>query len=117
MELLLMTEVKRVVKTKLKDEISEELIDLCVEEALDLVKDYCNITEIPQKLKFTIANIAGDIICVDVLSDRYSNEKTIKSINRGDTSITYEANKKIEKDTIIKNYHRELNRHRQLKKV
>lgn len=57
-------DIVRVVKQKLGDrvEITDENIDMYVDEARQEILNYCHINEVPYVLKYTWANIATDYI-------------------------------------------------------
>lgn len=115
MESLLEVEVREIVLKKISS-VSESDIEICVGEAFNIVKEYCNITEIPVGLKYTIVNIACDIVKFEYIDKYYSDEQKVKSISRGDTSISYSDSALKDKDQITKIYIRELNKYRKLRR-
>lgn len=114
--LLFKSEIKDIVIKKIKKTIDDADIELCVDEAIQLTMDYCNINAIPMGLKYTVVNIACDIVSTDILGDKYSDEIKAKSVSRGDTSITYEALAVKEKSDIVPSYAKELNRFRKVRR-
>lgn len=68
-------------------------IDFELTKTTDYVKNYCNITEIPEILDYRII----DKICADFLYykknsgslDGFNYDAVIKSIKEGDTTLTY----------------------------
>lgn len=104
-------EIRDILIAKLNNnnDVEEYMVDLAVGEAESLVKDYCNIIDIPSGLTFITANIA-----LDIINKNYISDDNVKSIQQGDTTISF---KDIEEDrSILNNYSRDLNRHRRLKK-
>ncbi len=71
------------VKLLLKN-YDEELVAFCVSETENYIKSYCNIESIPE---------AAEEIAVEMAIHLYKNfgEREIKSIRRGDFSVTYEG--------------------------
>lgn len=86
---------------KVKDnlEVDGANKDLIIIDVIQEVKNYCNLKELPISLEPFIRKKARTIIS-------YENEHgtdavfDIKSIKEGDTSITYNVNENISKDTI-----------------
>ena len=71
----------------------DEQIDFELEKILNYVKNYCNITEIPEILDLRII----DRVCSDFLYykknsgslEGFNYDAVIKSIKEGDTTLTY----------------------------
>lgn len=72
-------------------EVSDEIIDLEIEKAKADVCTYCNISTIPPGLINIVANIAFDYINLRVQS-KANDDKEVKSIQEGDTTITFNSN-------------------------
>lgn len=95
----------------------EQSIEICVEFALDnakdIVKNYCHIDEIPAELETTVLRIAMDI---------YRNEKPgetetpqrVSSAQIGDTSTSFGTVSASFTDSLMKNYKSSLNRYRKV---
>ncbi len=62
----------------------EELLKFCCEETENYVKNYCNIDEIPE-------NAMGIAVEMAVFLYKNFGERDVKSIRRGDFSVTYEG--------------------------
>lgn len=87
-------ELREIVKLDLKCsniEASDEIIDLEIEKAKADVCTYCNISTIPPGLINIVANIAFDYINLRVQS-KANDDKEVKSIQEGDTTITFNSN-------------------------
>ncbi|MDZ4991902.1 phage head-tail connector protein [Clostridium perfringens] len=87
-------ELRETVKLDLKCsniEASDEIIDLEIEKAKADVCTYCNISTIPPGLINIVANIAFDYINLRVQS-KANDDKEVKSIQEGDTTITFNSN-------------------------
>lgn len=87
-------ELRETVKLDLKCsniEASDEIIDLEIEKAKADVCTYCNISTIPPGLINIVANIAFDYINLRVQS-KVNDDKEVKSIQEGDTTITFNSN-------------------------
>lgn len=58
------------------------------------IKDYCNITEIPDNLKYIFCDIVcgeflNELYALNKLGDNFNLEQGIKTITEGDTTITF----------------------------
>lgn len=90
------------------------LVEFALEQAEDIVKNYCNIEEIPEELKSTVFRMAAEL---------YRNEQygetgvpqAVKSISEGDTSTSFGT---IETagyaESLLKDYKKQLNRYRRV---
>lgn len=94
---MLTDELVALVKTNLK--ISDVTKDLIIKDVIQEAMNYCNLKELPIELEPFVRKKVQGII-------NYENENgtgsvfDIKSIKEGDTSITYNVDDKISKDTI-----------------
>lgn len=87
-------ELRETVKLDLKCsniEVSDEIIDLEIEKAKTDICTYCNISTIPSGLINVVANLAFDYINLRV-QIKGNDDKEIKSIQEGDTTITFNSN-------------------------
>lgn len=105
-------DIKNILMIKLGENSNELLISIAIEEAIESIKNYCNIESVPDALSFTVVNIAIDIINSD--SESISN-RTVKSIARGDTNITYADKKVLSKGDIVKSYSKQLNNYKKVR--
>lgn len=71
----------------------DETIDFELNKTLDYVKNYCNITEIPDILEYRIIDrVCGYFLYYKKNSgslDGFNYDVVIKSIKEGDTTLTY----------------------------
>lgn len=102
--------MKSKIKLLLKEPVEDSIIEFSILEVQDYIKNYCNIKAVPIALEITIIKIAIDLINYDYIE---SNE--IKSLNQGDTSITYNIKYKTREDIFI-NYNKILSRFRKVKR-
>ena len=114
-------EIKKIILLKLNKDIDDNILSIAIYESIDSIKDYCNIEEVPFALKFTVVNISIDIISSQYIKDESlsNSEQHIKSIQEGDTTITFQDNKTetfVDKNSILNQYTKELNRHRKLRR-
>lgn len=113
-------ELREIVKLDLKCsniEVSDEIIDLEIEKAKIDVCTYCNIEIIPPGLINVVANLAFDYIKSRVQSTNNANDKEIKSIQEGDTTINFNTSSTNikSKESIFNSYLSTLNDFRDIK--
>lgn len=71
------------IMTGLKEiEISDDVLQLMIDDATDAVLNYCHRKELPKKLEWVVRELVINKIVDD-------NEGNISSIKRGDMQITY----------------------------
>ena len=95
------------------DELMLARIEFALENAKEIVCNYCHITEIPDGLETTVLRMAMDI---------YRNEKpgeesapqVAASVKIGDTSTSFSTASSSFTESIMKNYKTSLNRYRRI---
>lgn len=96
---MLKEEILNLVKQNLGLEGNDNGEDLIIMDAIQDALNYCNLKELPEEMEIYIRKKAKSIIDYekqngsDVVFD-------VKSIREGDTSITYNVDDKISKETI-----------------
>lgn len=89
-------------------------LKLCLEEAKEIILNYCNIKEIPGGLKNTLVRMAAEIYRNEQPGDSVLPQ-AVKSISEGDTSTSFSsAQEKEYTRSILKNYRSQLNRYRRV---
>lgn len=98
-------------------EVDETIVDLEIEKAKIDVCTYCNIESIPPRLINVVANLAFDYIKSKVQTLNSSDDKEVKSIQEGDTTINFNSSstKSKSKESIFNSYLVTLNDFRVLK--
>lgn len=91
------SELLSLVKANLK--IADDSRDLIINDTIQEVINYCNLKELPIELEPFVRKKVQSIINYE-LENGTSSVFDIKSIKEGDTSITYNVDDKISKDTI-----------------
>ena len=82
-----MEKVKALIKRRLTinnvDNIDEDHLDYYTEEVIQRVLNFCNLTELPEQLYYTVARIVGELVTpVDEKSGGVANK-----IKVGDTEV------------------------------
>ncbi|HFD2064479.1 TPA: hypothetical protein ACF2DS_000173 [Clostridium perfringens] len=98
-------------------EVDEAIVDLEIEKAKIDVCTYCNIEIIPPGLINVVANLGFDYIKSRVKTINSSDDKEIKSIQEGDTTINFNTSSTSikSKESIFNSYLETLNDFRDIK--
>lgn len=117
-----MEKVKVLVSHKLRDNsISSDIICMAIEEAEQIIKNYCNFREVPTELAFTWANMACDIIkSFNAAETGEPVNGAPASVNMGDTTVSVSNTQSatghvVDLDAFIQNYREQLNKFRRVK--
>lgn len=110
-----MKELKALVKRRLTlngyQNISDDKIDYAIEEAVQRVLNFCNLTTLPKELHYTIAKIVGDMLIPS--EDKSQAAKVVKV---GDTSVEFgRSYSDVQLDKLMTTYESELYSFRQVK--
>ena len=70
------------------DESKDEILQFTINNVTDMVLNYCNITEVPEKLENIILSMCVDKYRAESLGSETS-QGTVKSISEGDVSVSY----------------------------
>lgn len=101
-------------KKLLGNSVDDTMVEFTLENVQEIVKNYCNITEIPTSLDNTILRMAIDLYRNEQLGDS-SNPLVVKSISAGDTSTSFDVGGTTEFTTsLLKDYKKQLNRYRKV---
>ena len=106
--------LKRLLGIELTDTTKDFLLEFTLEDTEQIIKDYCNIKEIPIELNNTVLKMAIDLYRNENLGEEDSSLGSISSITEGDTSISYRSSATEFKDSLIEDYKAQLNRYRRL---
>lgn len=95
------------------DETVKVHLEFTLENAEDVVKNYCHIDEIPAGLETTVLRMAMDI---------YRNEhmgsadvpQSVSSVQIGDTTTSFKTSATEFSESLMKNYRATLNRYRKV---
>lgn len=115
-----MTEERMANVAKLKallgimDEDKDALTEFALENAEEIIKNYCHIDTIPEGLSTTLLRMAADVY----RTEQYGGGEApavIKSITEGDTSTSYDtAETAAYAESVLKNYKAQLRRYRRV---
>lgn len=94
---MLKEELIVLVKTNLV--IEDETKDLIISDIIQEAMNYCNLTELPESIEPFMRKKVQSVINYE-LENGTTSVFDVKSIKEGDTSITYNVDDKISKETI-----------------
>lgn len=97
----------------IEDSQKDNLVKFALETSVEIILNYCHITEVPEELKLTMYRMAVDI---------YRNEQpgtddavsTVSSISVGDTRTSFGGIASDYSQSILKNYEKVLRQQRRL---
>lgn len=99
----------------IKDSDKDFILEFAIERVEDTIKNYCNIKEIPTELNNTVISMAMELYRIENFGSEEEG-KDIKSIQVGDTTTTFETNKKIDiSKELLKDYKAQLDPFRKLR--
>ncbi|MFD2703811.1 hypothetical protein ACFSVM_25610 [Paenibacillus shunpengii] len=111
----LFVKLKGMMGIPLDDTSKDAQLEFSLELTIDIVKTYCNITEIPDGLKLTVVRIAKDYY-ISEYTDTAAVNAAVKSLKFGDmTANLEESNEGVEGTSIVNNYKSQLNAYRKLR--
>ena len=64
-------------------------MEFILEDVEQIIKDYCNIKEIPKELNNTVLRMAVDLYRSENLGEEEIPLGSISSISEGDTTVSY----------------------------
>lgn len=99
----------------IKDNDKDFILEFTIKRVEDTIKNYCNIKEIPTELNNTVISMAMELYRAENFGSEEEG-KDIKSIQVGDTTTTFETNKKIDiSKELLKDYKAQLDPFRKLR--
>ena len=90
------------------DDTKDFILEFTIERIENAIKDYCNIKEIPEEINNAVLSMGMELYRAENFEGEEEG-KDIKSIQVGDTTTTFETNKKIDiPKEFLKNYKAQL---------
>ena len=106
--------LKTMLGIDLGDETKNAILQFSIDDAIEVVKEYCNEDNIPKGLYNTVLRMAIDLYRNESLGEE-STLGSISSISEGDTTVNYRSSASEFKDSILKDYKSQLNKFRKLR--
>jgi len=98
----------------LENDEKDAILCFVLEKTQDMVCNYCNIQQIPERLENVLLNIAVDIYRAESLGQEQA-EGNLKSITEGDVTVSFGSAYSIAENPgmqFLKNYNAQLNKYR-----
>ena len=98
------------------DDSKDEVLQFTIDNVMDMVLNYCNITEVPEKLENIILSMCVDKYRAESLGSEIS-QGAVKSISEGDVSVSYGSAYSVSDNPgmeFLKGYKAQLDRFRRL---
>lgn len=92
----------------------DPLLEFIIDDVTEAIKNYCNISSIPQGLVNTAYRMAMDLYRNENIGDSSLSIGQVSSITEGDTSTSFKSSTAEFKDHIMKDYKAQLNKYRKL---
>lgn len=94
-------------------EQDDALIEFAIDDAEELIKNYCDISEVPEGLDHTSIRMAVDIFRNESIGHK-SVKGNVSSVSEGDTSTSFSDVGAEYKNSILKDYAITLNKFRKV---
>lgn len=105
--------LKRLLGLNIEDDL-DELVIFSLDNACEIVRNYCNLDGVPEGLKNTVLRMAMDLYRHENIGSEGSSSGVVSSIKEGDTTVSYTNLHGEFKDTILKDYSKQLNQYRKI---
>ncbi len=109
-----LNKLKELLGIELIDTSKDTILEFALEDVENIVKDHCNITEIPEGLNTTVIRMAMELYRNENLGDESSPLGSVSSISEGETSTSFRSSASEFKDSLLKDYKSRLNKYRKL---
>lgn len=91
------------------------ILEFILDDVAEIVKNYCNVEEVPEGLFNTAYRMAMDLYRNENIGHEESALGSVSSITEGDTATSFRQYVDDNfKETVLKNYSAALNRYRKL---
>ncbi|MCC0752910.1 phage head-tail connector protein [Clostridioides sp. ZZV13-5731] len=107
--------LKKLLGFSREDDSKDTILEFILEDVEEIVKNYCNISVIPEGLNSTILRMAIDMYKNESLGSEDIALGSISSISEGDTSVSYRSSASEFKESLLKDYKSQLNRYRKIR--
>ena len=107
--------VLETVKLRLSlDSSTDSLVNSYISEIINRVKFYCNISEVPAELQYTIAAMVVDVLKMEATHIPAITATVVSEVRLGDATVKVAPPKK-SFDDIVQNYANDLQSYRKLR--
>lgn len=96
------------------DDSKDIPLQFALDDAQDVILNYCNIKELPKALETTAYRMAIDLYRNEAPGEESTPLGTVSSISEGDTSTSFKSPTSEFKDHLLKDYKAQLRRFRKV---
>ena len=96
------------------DDSKDILLQFTIENVEEIITNHCNVEEVPEGLYTTGYRMCMDLYRNENLGDEENPLGSISSISEGDTSTSFRSNATEFKDSLLKDYKKQLNKYRKV---
>ena len=106
-------------KSLLGPNVNEEAAQFCLDDAQQLVLDYCNLEDLPAGLESTVIRMAVDMYRLEGYGQAAVPKGPVTAVKEGDQSVSFAADRGVaiagSGASLLKGYARRLNSYRKLR--
>lgn len=95
------------------DNAKDALLQFCLDNTVETILNYCNLTALPTGLENTAYRMAMDLYRNENLGSATPDSGLIASKSDGDTSVSFKENTAFT-GSLLKNYEVQLNKYRKM---
>lgn len=112
--MLELTKFKKLLSLDVSDTSKDVPLQFTLDDTLDTILNYCNLSELPNELETTAYRMAIDLFRNESPGEESTPLGPISSISEGDTSTSFKSSSSDFKDHLLKDYKVQLNRFRKV---
>lgn len=106
--------LKALLGIDIEDTSKDTILEFTIENVTEIILNHCNVEEVPEGLYTTAYRMCIDLYRNENLGDESSPLGSISSISEGDTSTSFRSNVAEFKDSLLKDYKKQLNKYRKV---
>ncbi|PXV85096.1 gp6-like head-tail connector protein [Lachnotalea glycerini] len=109
-----LSKLKRLLGLDIDDKTKDVPLQFIIDNVKEMILNYCNMDELPEGLFNTAYRMAIDLYRNESPGDESTPLGTVSSITTGDTSTSFLSTTNEFKDSLLKDYKKQLNRYRRI---
>lgn len=106
--------LKRLLGMDLSDTSKDIPLQFALDDTQDVILNYCNLTELPKGLETTAYRMAIDLYRNEAPGEEGTPLGAVSSVSLGDMSTSFKSAVSEFKDSLLKDYKKQLNRFRKV---
>lgn len=97
----------------IKDDTADVLVEFALDNASEIIKNYCHINSVPAELNLTMIRMSVDLYRYEKFGSS-DVPKNVTGVTIGDTSTSFGDISSDYSETVLKDYKKVLNRYRKV---